>query len=163
MQIPKEISSAVNKGLYRLSMGDLTCAEMMEYLVSKERKNTGFSEEIAEKTVAFLESEGFLDDKRYLKILLRRYDERKFGPRKIREELIRHRFSHRYVEAAMARRIDYTDRAFALLLREKQTETINQSPKERKKAVDFLVRRGYDYSTALSAVRRIDEDDTFSE
>ncbi len=163
MQIPKDIRSAVNKALYRLSMGDLTCGEMMVYLTDPRRKNTAFPPDVAERTVAFLSQEGLLDDKRYLKLLVRKMDEALFGLGKIRETLIRHRFPPRFVEAALARKIDYGARACALLQKRSTTPALLQTQPGRKKLMDYLVRQGYDYSTARSAVDSCSEWDSFSE
>ncbi len=161
MEIPKEISSLVNKALYRLSMGDMTCEEMMVYLTDPKRKNTGFPKELAEKCVSFLVKEGYLDDKRYLKWIVRKLDRALVGPRKIRETLVRHRFPPGYVEAALNRDIDYVPRAQKLLeSKKKPTENTMQA---RKKQMDFLVRQGYDWATARSAMERVWQETDFSD
>ena len=77
-----QASSCYHKALYRLSVGDMTEAEMTEYLTDPKRKNTGFPEEVALQTVLRLREEGFLDDKRYLLRLVRRGDESLVGPRR---------------------------------------------------------------------------------
>jgi SOS response regulatory protein OraA/RecX len=133
---------------------------MFLYLTDPKRKNTGFDSERAKRTVELLSDEGFLDDKRYLKLLLRKMDLALFGPRKIRETLVRHRFPPRFVEAAMARSVDFSQRAILFLQKMGKAEELVQSPEGRKKLVDTLVRRGYDYSSARFAVDEISEDDT---
>ncbi len=152
MQIPPEISSCVKKALSRLSIGDMTAGEMFSYLSDPNRKSTAFSEEIAERTIALLISEGFLDDKRYLKLFVRRLDEKGYGPRRIRQELVRHRFPPRYVEAAMNRNVDHSRRALRFLQKKAGADQNAKTPEGRKKLVDALVRYGYDYSTARGAV-----------
>ncbi len=162
MQIPQGLSSCVNKALYRLSLGDMTVQEMMEYLTSPHRKNTGFSSEEAQRTAELLLAEGFLDDKRYLKVLLRRLEEKGFGPRRIRQELVRHGFSAALIQRVEERRVDYTARALRYLVQTKKAPP--KTAQERKKLMDSLVRRGYDYTTAAEAVRQITEEDfTFSD
>lgn len=160
MQIPKELSSCTNKALYRLSVGDMTCAEMLAYLVDPRRKNTGFPPEVAERVVALLKDEGFLDDKRYLRIAVRKLDLALAGPRKMRETLTRHRFPPQYVEAALNRRVDYTARAKAILDKRSGAAALAQTPQGRKKLMDHLVRQGYDFSTARSAVDAFSGDDS---
>ena len=157
MKIPEDLRSPVNKALYRLSMGDMTCGEMQKYLSDPRRKNTGFPEETAERTVVFLAENGLLDDKRYLRLAVEKLDRALVGPRKIRETLTKHSFPPRYVEVALARKIDYTRRAFKLLgTRAGAAEHVRTAP-GKKKLTDYLVRQGYDYSTATSAVNRFSE------
>ncbi len=152
MEIPQELRSPVNKALHRLSMGDMTAGEMLSYLSDPRRKNTAFSRQIADRTVNFLLQEGFLDDLRYLKNILRRLDQALVGPRKIRAELTKKCFSARYIEAALEREIDYTDRARRLVSLRKDARELIGTPSGKKKLMDFLVRRGYDYGTASAAL-----------
>lgn len=165
MNVPKELSSCVNKALYRLSVGDLTSTEMFRYLTDPHRKNTGFEEETARRTVELLISEGFLDDKRYFLLYLKRLDEKCVGPRKIREELTRHGFPRRYVEAALARDVFWTGRAVKLLMKKNNAKALTETVAGKKKLMDHLVRQGYDYAAAREAVEGISdtEESPFSE
>ena len=162
MEIPKDLSESVKRALNRLSIGDLTCGEMQAYLTDRNRK-AYFSAEIAERTVCLLVQEGFLDDKRVLKLFVRHLDEKCYGPRRIRQELIRHRFSASYVEAALARNVDYSARALKLLEKRAGAKELAKTPAGRKKLQDALVRFGYDYSTALGAVKNFSREDDFSD
>lgn len=161
MEIPKDLAPALKKALSRLSMGDLTAGEMMAYLTDTHRKSTGFSENVAERCVALLVGEGYLDDKRYLKLCLRRYDARLFGPRRIRQELSRHLFSQKYIDAALNRPLDLKARAVKALVKKDNNKSFPCTPAENKKRIDYLVRLGYDYSTARDAVSRLGGDDCF--
>lgn len=162
MEIPKDLSESVKRALNRLAIGDLTCGEMQAYLTDSHRK-VFFPEEIAERTVCLLVQEGFLDDKRCLKLFVRHLDEKCFGPRRIRQELVRHRFSSAYVEAALSRKIDYTARAVKFLKKKSGAAALSATPAGKKKLQDALVRYGYDYSTALAAVNIFSRDDDFSD
>jgi SOS response regulatory protein OraA/RecX len=107
--------------------------------------------------VIFLAENGLLDDKRYLRLAVEKLDRALVGPRKIRETLTKHIFPPRYVEVALARKIDYTRRAFKLLgTRAGAAEHVRTAP-GKKKLTDYLVRQGYDYSTAASAVNRFSD------
>ena len=161
MQIPSEISLPVKKALSRLSIGDLTTGEMLAYLTDPRRKTTAFSPEIAERTVALLVSQGFLDDKRYLKLMVKRLEEKGYGPRRIRQELVRHRFPNRYIEAVMQREVNLPRRAVSFLQKKAGAEKAARSPEGRKKLIDSLVRFGYDYSTARIAVQAFSKTDDF--
>ncbi len=156
MEIPKELSESVKRALNRLSIGDLTCGEMQVYLTDRNRK-VYFSSEIAERTVCLLVQEGFLDDKRYLKLFVRHLDQKCYGPRRIRQELVRHRFSASYVDAALSRSINYCARAVRLLEKRPGATEHAKTPAGRKKLQDALVRYGYDYSTALAAVKQFSD------
>ena len=162
MEIPKDLSDSVRRALNRLSIGDLTCGEMVDYLTDSRRK-AYFSQEIAERTVCLLVQEGFLDDKRYLKLFVRHLDEKCFGPKRIRQELIRHRFPAPYVEAALSRRIDYTVRAVRSLEKKSGAEALARTPEGRKKLCDALIRYGHDYATAHEAVNVFSHEDDFSD
>jgi len=160
MEIPRELSSCMKKALFRLSMGDMTAGEMLEYLSDQHRKNTAFPTEIAERTVALLEQEGFLDDKRYLKLFVKRLDDRLLGPRKMKEELTRHRFPPHYVEAVLNRSVNFHRRAKKLLLQRRDLSALVSTPAGKKKLNDYLVRQGYDFSTARCAVDQISQSET---
>ncbi|MBR5295821.1 MAG: RecX family transcriptional regulator [Clostridia bacterium] len=162
MEIPKELSFGVKKALRRLSMGDLTCGEMFSYLTDPRKANS-VSQEIAQRVVCLLTEEGFLDDKRYLKIFVRHLDEKKFGPRRIRQELIKHRFPTRFVEKVLERNVDYTKRAVAFLEKKAGAEGLCRSPEGRKKLQDALVRYGYDFGTAHAAVEKFSSGVDFSD
>lgn len=154
MEIPEDLAPALKKALLRLSMGDMTAGEMMGYLTDPHRKATGFPEDVAERCTALLVGEGYLDDLRYLKLCLRRYDARLYGPRRIRQELVKHQFSQKYIEAALNRSVDLKDRAVKALVKREKAKRKETTPAENKKRIDFLVRLGYDFSTARDAVSR---------
>ncbi len=160
MEIPKDVSFCVKKALRRLSMGDLTCGEMLVYLTDT-RKSVSFSREIAERCVCLLTDEGFLDDKRYLKIFVRHLDEKKYGPRRIRQELVKHRFPPRYIERVLDRDLDYQKRALDFLEKKSGAEKLSKTPEGRKKLQDALVRYGYDYAVARVAVSTFSDHEDF--
>lgn len=160
MEIPKDLSFCVKKALRRLSMGDLTCGEMYFYLTDV-RKSVSFPPEIAERCVCLLTDEGFLDDKRYLKLFVRHLDEKKYGPRRMKQELVKHRFPPHYIEKVLARDLDYTKRALDFLKKKSGAEKLSASPEGRKKLQDTLVRYGYDYVNARAAVSVFSSDEDF--
>ena len=160
MEIPKDLSFCVKRALRRLSMGDLTCGEMFTYLTDK-RKSVSFPPEIAERCVCLLTDEGFLDDKRYLKLFVRHLDEKKLGPRRIRQELMKHRFPPHYVEKVLERNLDYTKRALEFLKKRAGAENLSKTPEGRKKLLDALVRYGYDFANARAAVSAFSTEEDF--
>jgi SOS response regulatory protein OraA/RecX len=86
-----------------------------------------------------------------------------YGPRKIREILIRHRFPPSYVEAALSRNVDYDKRARKRLDQMPRAKEISQTEPGRKKLVDALVRYGFDFSSARGAVEDLSGEEIISE
>ena len=144
-------------------MGDLTEREMFLYL-SDPRRTAFFSPDICERTVALLRENGFLDDKRYLKNFLRVLDGKLYGPRRIRTELTKHHFPPLYIDAAMNRKVDYSERAFCFLEKRSGARALCTTAPGRKKLMDALVRYGYDYGAAAASVAKFSgETEEFSE
>ena len=146
-----EKKACLNKALARLGRGDLTARQMMAHLTEKRPGREPFSQEAAKETVRFLLQQGLLDDKRYLRLLLAKMDASLYGPRKIREELKKRKFSPALVERAFSRELDQAARAKTLLEKERKTG-LSQTPEGRKKLCAFLVRKGYDYAAANAAI-----------
>ena len=162
MEIPSQLSYPVKRALGRLGIGDLTEKEMILYLTDT-RRSAFFSPEIAERTVALLRENGFLDDKRYLKNFVRILDGKFYGPRRIRQELVKHHFPAKYIDAVLSRSVNYENRALHFLEKKSGAKEKSFSAPGRKKLMDALVRYGYDYSTAKIAVAKFsgEEDEIF--
>ena len=160
MEIPKELSPLIKKSLARLALGDLTEEEMFRYLTDPHRKSCGFPEDLAASAVDLLVREGFLDDVRVLKLVLKKTADRSFGPRRVREELVRHRFKKHHIEAVMRRPVDYKARAVRWIRENGAAQALLATPASKKKLADRLVRLGYDYTTAFDAIASVTEDDS---
>ena len=159
MEIPEELKLPLKKALSRAEYGDMTVGEMRRYLTDPRRKNTGFAPEIADRVIDLLKNEGVLDDKRVLKNLVKRLDQKHFGPRRIRQELTRRLFAPAYVEAALARNVDYGARADRFLADMPRAAEIAADPAGRKKLADRLIRAGFDSATSYAAVKRLSRAD----
>lgn len=159
MEIPKELSPLIKKALSRLALGDLTEGEMLLYLTDPRRKACGFSEELAADAVELLVREGFLDDVRVLRLVLKKTADRSFGPRRVREELVRRRFTKRHIDAALRRPVDYKARATRKIVSDASFTKLLDTPATRKKLADRLVRLGYDYTTAFDAIAAAQRED----
>lgn len=148
----EECKPCLRKALYRLGRGDLTARGLLDYLTRPSPGKTGFPEEIAMEVTKLLIREGYLDDARFLSLVLEKADRSLVGPRKIREELKKKKFSPRAIEIAMSREIDFSARAKKLVLTLPSARLLSQTPQGRKKLCDTLVRKGFDYSDAFSAL-----------
>lgn len=155
MEIPQELKLPLQRAVARVEYSDLTVGEMEKYLTDPRRASTGFSPEIAARVIAILREQGLLDDKRTLRAAVRRLDARMFGPRRIREELRRRLFSPAYVEAALARKIDYDARADRFLKTVPGAAALASDPAGRKKLAGRLARAGYDSASSFSAIERL--------
>ncbi|MBP5289384.1 MAG: RecX family transcriptional regulator [Clostridia bacterium] len=157
MEIPEDLKQPLQRALARVEYSDLTVGEMERYLTDPRRRSTGFSPEIARRVIDILTDQGFLDDKRTLKSAVRRLDAKHLGPRRIREELKRRLFPPQYVEAALARRIDYDARADRFLAAVSGAPALARTPEGRKKLAGRLIRAGFDSAAAYGAVNRLSD------
>ena len=160
MEIPERLSPLIKKALSRLALGDLTEGEMFLYLTDPRRRSCGFSEDLAKEAVELLVREGFLDDVRVLRLVLKKTADRSFGPRRVREELVRRRFTKRHIEAALRRDVDYKARAVRKILSDASFSRLPDTPETKKKLADRLVRLGYDYTTAFEAIEAARREDS---
>ncbi len=149
-----ETKRCLDRALARLSRGDLTARGMLAYLVQKTPRREPFSEEVAAETVRILMRQGLIDDRRYLALVLEKADAALLGQRRVREELVKRKFSPALIERALSRERDETALAARLLQKENKLALLS-TPEGRKKAIGFLVRRGYDYSAASAALERL--------
>lgn len=155
MEIPQELKAPLRRALARVEYSDITVGEMEKYLTDPRRRSTGFSPEIARRVIEILLEQGILDDKRSLRSAVRRLDKKLLGPRRIREELRLRLFPPAYVEAALARSVDYDARADRFLAAVPGAAEAALTPAGRKKLAGRLVRAGYDASAAYAAVNRL--------
>ena len=149
----EETKRCLDRALARLSRGDLTARGMLAYLTEKTPRRAPFSEETARRAVRILLDQGLIDDKRYLRLVLEKADASLLGPRRVREELIKKKFSSALIERAMARPRDDVSLAARLLQKENKIPLLS-GPEGRQKAIAFLVRKGYDFSAAIEAAER---------
>jgi regulatory protein len=140
----------------------------MELLVRREHSRRdlkrklglrGAAPEEAEAAVEKLASLGYQDDDRFAASFARDRAASGYGPVRIRQELAGHGLSREQVELALgACDTDWSASARSLVERRYRPEQL-ADPARRRKAVDFLLRRGFDQNGAWAAVRaRPDED-----
>lgn len=151
-----EKKRCTDRALYRLSRGDLTARGMLAYLTEKTPRREPFPEETALEVVRELCARGLIDDKRFLRLVLEKADAALLGRRRLREELVKRKFSPKLIELSLSRERDETALAARLLTRENKTPLVS-TPEGRKKTLDFLVRKGFDYSAAIAAIERVSD------
>jgi regulatory protein len=134
----------------------------MELLVRREHSRRdlkrklglkGVDPEAAEAAVERLAGLGYQDDARFGSAFARDRAAAGYGPQRIRQELAGHGLALDLVEAALdACEADWPARARGLIERRFRPAEL-EDPGRRRKAVDFLLRRGFDPPSAWAAVR----------
>lgn len=124
----------------------------------------GFAESIIDDTVADLERLGLVDDEGYARAFARgRFSARGYGPARLRQDLQRKGVSRDAIEAALAELAEEEDLGDAA--REQAAKkwrslaSEDDLRKRKKKTMDFLVRRGFGFDSARSAVDAVSAED----
>lgn len=140
----------------------------MELLVRREHSRRdlkrklglkGVDPEAAEAAVERLAGLGYQDDARFGSAFARDRAAAGYGPQRIRQELAGHGLAPDAVEAALdACEADWPARARGLIERRFRSAEL-EDPARRRKAVDFLLRRGFDPPSAWAAVRHRPDDE----
>jgi regulatory protein len=120
----------------------------------------GADPEEAEAAIEKLAGLGYQDDLRFATAFARDRAHSGYGPVRIRQELAGHGLPRDAVEQAIeACETDWPASARSLIDKRHRPETL-ADPARRRKAVDFLLRRGFDQASAYGAVRgRADDED----
>ncbi|MBP6627251.1 MAG: regulatory protein RecX [Arenimonas sp.] len=140
----------------------------MELLVRREHSRRdlkrklglrGAAPEEADAAVEKLAGLGYQDDDRFAASFARDRAASGYGPVRIRQELAGHGLSREQAETALgACETDWAASARSLVDKRFRPEQL-ADPAKRRKAVDFLLRRGFDQDCTYAAVRaRPDED-----
>ncbi len=131
--------------------------ELRRKLVAK-----GVETEDADAAVERMTREGWQDDARFAASLARSRAGNGYGPLRIEAELAMHQLDSAQVAAAFDAldedgEGDWEARACDLLARRYDGAALQADPALRRKAVDFLLRRGFGGELAYAAVRRLRE------
>jgi regulatory protein len=139
----------------------------LELLVRREhsrrelgRKLTarGIQHDAADAAMDKLAAQGFQDEQRFADMLARSRAAGGHGPIRIRAELAMHGLAREVAEAALEScATDWAESAHTLVGRRYSAADL-ADPAKRRKAVEFLLRRGFEQSVAYAAVRHRDED-----
>ncbi len=139
----------------------------MELLVRREHSRRdlkrklglrGAAPEEAEAAVEKLAGLGYQDDDRFAASFARDRAASGYGPVRIRLELAGHGLSREQGEAALDTcETDWAAMARSLVDKRFRPDQL-ADPAKRRKAVDFLLRRGFDQNSAYAAVRARPDD-----
>ena len=113
----------------------------------------GADPEEAAAAIEKLAGQGYQDDARFAASFARDRASAGYGPVRIRQELAGHGLDRDQVQAALeACETDWSASAQAQITRRFRPAEL-EDPTRRRKAVDFLLRRGFDLESAWASVR----------
>ena len=153
----QETFSAKSSALAGLSNRARTSDEVRQALLRK-----GYAETVVEDTVADLERLGLVDDQAYARAFVQsRFNGRGYGPARLRQDLQRKGVARSVIDAALEDLVEAEDMgAEAREQAAKKWRSLSSEDdlrKRKKKTLDFLVRRGFGFDTARSAVEAASE------
>ncbi len=150
--------TAKEKALRFLSIRPRSKKEIRDYLLRKE-----FSADIADKTIGRLETLNMLDDVAFARMVCRDALARKpAGAKMLRQGLMRKGVPREIVETVLVEfSSPESEYEMAVKAAERQSIRIGRSSKKldsdhfKKKVIDYLLRRGFAFDTALSATKQL--------
>nr|WP_295375521.1 recombination regulator RecX [Pseudoxanthomonas sp.] len=140
------------------ALGLLTRREHSRRELERKLASRGVAPEEARTAVERLAGEGWQDDRRFAESLVRSRAGNGYGPLRIRAELATHGLDRETIAAAMDTFDgDWTEKACDLVRRRFGPGGLIDLA-GRRKAADFLIRRGFD-GGSVSAATRLDRED----
>jgi regulatory protein len=124
-------------------------------------KRRSLSEEIQEAVLARLEAKKYVNDREFAERFVRSKKAQSWGPHKIQADLQKKRISRDYIQKATSlffSSADEKEQAKELLVRQKQRFLRKKEKKAgdtRRKAFEFLARKGYSLEAARLAVKDV--------
>ena len=150
--VRQETFAAKASALAGLANRARTAHEVRDALARK-----GFAEAVAEDTVADLERLGLVDDAAYARSFVRgRFSARGYGPARLRQDLTRKGVDRATIDAALAELTEAEDLGEAArdqaARKWRSLGSEDDLRKRKKKTMDYLVRRGFGFDQARTAV-----------
>lgn len=157
--VRQETFAAKASAMNGLSSRARTSKEVSDALARK-----GFAPDIIDDTVADLERLGLVDDAAYARAFVRgRFSARGYGPARLRQDLQRKGVSRSAIESALdelTEAEDLDDAAREQAVKKWRALASEEDLRKRKKkTMDFLVRRGFGFDSARTAVDAVSAED----
>jgi regulatory protein len=138
---------------YQQALGLLVRREHSRRELKQKLKFRGKEAEEIDLALESLSRQDFQNDERFAFALARSRQSAGYGPQRIRAEMQQHSLNSELIDQAVsALECDWLEMAHGLVER-RYLRKIQQDPNQVRKAVDFLLRRGFDQKTAYSAVK----------
>ena len=158
IQRAENIETAKQKVMHFLSIRPRSTKEIRDYLARKE-----YSADIADSIVAKLESLKMLNDESFARMVARDSLLKKpMGERMLRQVLFKKGVPKSIIDSVIAEFFTpSSELAMAVVAAERQQVRAKRSskaidePRAKKKLLDYLIRRGFSFDTALSATQQI--------
>ena len=149
LQQEGSLEAAYEQSLNFLSYRPRSRAEVVAYLRKRE-----LSDDQIEQVIARLERVGLVDDEAFTRFWVENREQfRPRGPRALRYELRGKGIAPELIEEALAA-IDFTDSAYRAASKKVRQFGRLEEPQFRRKMIDYLARRGFDYETAEQVAHR---------
>jgi len=144
---------------YQRALGLLVRRDHSRRELSRKLRARGIETEEADAALLVLARQDFQNDARFAEALARTRAASGYGPRYIRAELGTHGLTREDIEnALLACDTDWNDSARRLIARRYGGKD-QADPAVRRKAVDFLLRRGFDHKAASAVGRKTTDDE----
>ena len=138
---------------YQRALGLLVRRDHSRRELSRKLRARGVEPEDADAALLVLARQDFQNDARFAEALARTRAGAGYGPRYIRAELGTHGLTREDVETALEGcDTDWADSARRLVARRYGNKDL-ADPAVRRKAIDFLLRRGFDQRIAATVAR----------
>jgi regulatory protein len=139
---------------YQKALGMLVKREHSRKEMQRKLSARGMEDEDVGAALEQLSRSNFQSDERFASALARTRAMSGYGPVRIRAELGTHSLSRDLIEQAMETiDTDFTETALRLLTRKSSPEKLSD-PAQRRKAVDFLLRRGFEQRMVYAMLKR---------
>lgn len=142
------IGRAKDRALRMIGARPLSSRELYDKLLEK-----GEAEETAAEVTAWLVDMRLVNDADYAAMLVRHYAAKGYGPRRVRDELYRHKVPRELWDEALEQ-MPESDDTLDRLLRSRMRGVDIDDRAAVKKATDALLRRGYGWEEVRSALYR---------
>jgi regulatory protein len=150
---------AAEPSAYQRALGLLVRREHSRKELNRKLQAKGLDADETTAALDVLSRQDFQNDERFAEALARTRASSGYGPMRIRAELATHGLSREVMESALdACQRDWTACAADIVARRYARKDLND-PALRRKAVDFLLRRGFEQKSAFAAVRQRPGDD----
>jgi len=138
---------------YQQAMGLLVRREHSKRELKQKLRQRGKKDGEIDTALETLSRQDFQNDERFAMALARSRQAAGYGPVRIRAEMAQHSLAAEVItEAIAALPGDWLETAQGLVAR-RYLRKIQSDPAQSRKAVDFLLRRGFEQKTAYSAVK----------
>lgn len=153
----KEFNEILSLAYFYLKFRPRTEREIHDYLLKKGIKQN-WSDELIQSVIENLKEESLIDDKKFIKQFV---EERALlkpkGTYVLKAELIRHGISHDLIEEYFFEQtIDEEDLAYQAIVKRWDRLCLLPEDKRFKKAMDFLLRRGFSFDIAKNTIRKLE-------